>query len=200
MDLHPAKLPANYHPLEEYRVNAAFLIMSSVALTGADPAPATPAPVAPVVINGGAGCSPCGAPACCESSRPNLWDRLKARLATKKSRSCCSTSCAPACPPVCAPKPPPPPCVQACKPCPTTCEPTCSKPGLFDRLKWWWGSKKHRNGPCCDPCGGIHLAPTTPGTMPAPGTPPAPKEMPKPKTTNSTPQQLPETSLGYRPY
>ena len=99
-------------------MNAAFLIMSSAALAGADPIPPQYAP--PIVYSGGAGCSTCGAPApvadCCgKAHKVGLLDKLKARFSGfgKKSHGCGCTAepaCAPA--PVCAPAP-------ACNTCST---------------------------------------------------------------------------------
>jgi hypothetical protein len=152
-------------------VNAAFLIMSSAALVGADPAP--PPPGAPVVVNTGIGCGNCGAPSyggCCGSYKPNLLDHLRDRFA--KKHSC---ACAPACP---APKPAPALC-NTCNTCQPTCQPSCAnRPNLFDKLKSRWGTKKNCDAPCCDPCGGYHLSTTPPVTSTGPST--APQEMPKP--------------------
>jgi hypothetical protein len=173
-------------------VNAAFLIMSSAALTGADPVPVQHHPAAPVVVSPGAGYNPCCAPAptCCES-KPGLFDRFKSRFG-KKSKDCCTPACPPPCP---APCPPPAP---VCNPCDTGCAPTCNRPNLLDKMKGWWGGRKNRNGPCCDPCPppcaptcdpcagapipghpGYPAHPGIPGTPGTPSTPP--KEMPKPK-------------------
>ena len=161
-------------PKEVAAVNAAFLLMSSAALAGADPAPAAaPAAPAPVVISSGGGCSNCGVPAsdCC--SKPGLLDRIKARFG-KKSCDCAPPPCPAPCPPA--------PCKPACDPCAKS---VADRPNLFDKLKARCGMKKS-SGPCCDPCGAPHVsgcadplpadaAPVTPGT----GAPP--KEMPKPK-------------------
>lgn len=157
-------------------MNAAFLIMSTAALAGADPVPAAAAPPAPIVISGAGGCSNCGTPVTdCGGCKPSFLDKLKAKFA-KKSHDC---GCAPA--PVCTPAP-------ACAPAPCHSCPSsiADRPNLFDKLKSRWASKKH--GPCCDPCGATTVsgcatplpagaAPVTPGT----GTPP--KVMPKPADT-----------------
>ncbi len=142
-------------------VNAAFLIMTSAALAGADPAPPPPPPAAPIVVSGSAGCTNCGAATtgCCGSSKAGLFTRLKDRFG-RKSHDC---GCAPAPAPSCC----------------DTCNSGCSRPNLLDTLKARWNAKKHRNScctPCCDPCGGAQPATTQPGT----GTTP-PKEMPNPK-------------------
>ena len=100
-------------------MNAAFLIMTSAALSGADPVPTPPPPAAPVVVSTGAGCSNCGtvAPSCCGSSRVGLFDRIKSRCGGfgKRSKNC---GCAPT--PCCPPAPcyTPKPC---CTPAPAPC-------------------------------------------------------------------------------
>lgn len=150
-------------------MNAAFLLMSSAALAGADVAP-PPAP-APAVISSGAGCSNCGAPAVapcgdCGKAKIGLLDKLKARLGGlgKKSHDC-----------GCAPAPAP------CDPCATA----AARPNLLERLKGRLGHKKcHTCGPVCDPCGGaatVLSSPPVTGAPPAVANPSAPKEMPKPK-------------------
>ena len=156
-------------------MNAAFLIMSSAALAGADPTPPPAAHHAPVVVSGTGGCSNCGTPAYtsdCGGCKPSILDRLKSRFG-KKSHDCgCAPACAPA--PVCAPAP--------CNSCPTS---VASRPNLFDKLKSRWGCKKH-HGPSCDPCGATTVggcaSPLPAGAVPVtPGTAIPPKEMPKPK-------------------
>jgi hypothetical protein len=155
-------------------VNAAYLIMSSAVLVGADPAPPPPPPAAPVVVSTGAGCNNCGIPSCnpCNTcdSKPNLLDRLKAKFGRKHS-----CGCAPACPQPCAPA-----CTPAPAPCNTcnTCGSAPSRPNLLDKIKSWCGGRKKKAGPCCDPCGAYHLSPVAPATPATPGTP---QEMPKPK-------------------
>lgn len=149
-------------------MNAAFLLMTSAALAGADPAPPPPPPAAPVVVSG-AGCNNCApayAAGCCEK-KPGLLDRIKSRLGGigKKSHDC---GCAPA----------PAPCATPA-PC-NTCGGASARPNLFDTLKARWGHKKHSNcGPTCDPCGAAHIAPPVTGGTIGGTTPP--KEMPKPK-------------------
>jgi hypothetical protein len=168
-------------------VNAAFLLMSTAALTGADATP--PAAHAPVVISSGAGCSNCGTPAVsyahtgcgCAPAKVGLLDKLKAKFG-KKSHDC---GCAPA-PAVVHHAP--------CHTCPTT---IAARPNLLDKLKARMSSKKAAAcGPVCDPCGAAHLAPATPVEHPpVTGTPPkempkeTPKEMPKPK---DLPKDLPK--------
>ncbi len=185
-------------------MNAAFLIMSSAALAGADPTPAVPAaPAAPVVVSG-TGCTNCGAPAyssaCC-GSKPSILDKIKAKFGSR-SHGC---GCAPA------------PVVDTCNSCSTA----SYRPNLFDHLKARWGSKKC--GPSCastcDPCGtavGGCASPLPPGAAPAappggPTTPPKemPKETPKAKektggNVSSIPQPLPPVTgaglTGTSPY
>ncbi len=191
-------------------MNAAFLLMSTAALAGADPAPPTPAPApaAPAVVSG-SGCSNCGAPpvytgGCCEP-KMGLLDKLKSRMGGFGKKSC---GCAPA-PVSCAPAP-----------C-STCSSVANRPNLFDTLKSRMGSKKHCGGhtgcgPTCDTCGATHLMPPTGAPVPPTGTPPkempktdapkteAPKEMPKGGSTSSIPQPLPSVSgaglTGTSPY
>lgn len=207
-------------------MNAAFLIMSSAALAGADLAPPPPPHAAPIAVNGGAGCSNCGAPAvasyggscgdCCGGAKTGLMGHFKGRFG-KKSHD---HGCAPV-PSCCAPAP------AAC------CDAPCARPNLFDTLKSRWGAKHHRGSSCCntyggsaccDPCAGGYGAPVIggppmypPGAYVPPGTaiPPGPgtgntppKEMPKPKDTTkpkekgvSIPQPLPGTTVsGNSPY
>ncbi len=151
-------------------MNAAFLIMSSAALAGADPAPPAHPPAAPMVVSG-AGCNNCGAPAGCCDKKPGLLDRIKSRLGGigKKAHDC---GCAPAPAPCAAPAP--------CNTCGAA-----DRPNLFDKLKSRWGSKKSNCGPTCDPCGAAHLTPppATGGTTP-------PTEMPKPK--DEKPKETPK--------
>jgi hypothetical protein len=187
-------------------VNAAFLIMSSAALAGADPAPTPPPPAAPVVVSG-TGCSNCGAPAysgCCGSSKVSFWDRLKSRFSGfGKKRHSCECAPAPACN-TCAPAP-----VYTYAPAPAAACDTCgcgaSRPNLFDRLKERWGSKKHACGPTCDACS-ASAYPATP-VAPAPGSPTPPDKMPAPPekkpgaNASYVPQPMPGVSLvGNSPY
>ncbi|MDY3551318.1 hypothetical protein R5W24_000393 [Gemmata sp. JC717] len=167
-------------------MNAAFLLMSTAALAGADVAPPPAAP-APAVISSGAGCSNCGTPVApcndCGKTKVGLLDKLKARLGGvgKKSHDC---GCAPA--PVPAP----------CNDCVTTT--VAARPNLFDKLKSRMGHKKASAccGPVCDPCAVAPLSvvpPTpTPGTTTPPSTTP-PKEMPKPQEAPKT-QPKPKTT------
>lgn len=170
-------------------MNAAFLLMSSAALAGADPAPAAPA--APAVISTGHGCNNCGAPAtCCEKA--GLLDKIKARLGSWKHKS---HDCG------CAPAPAP-------APCHTCAKSVADRPNLLDKLKARWGKKSCGCAPACDPCGAapavVTPAPggttTPPKEMPKPKDPP--KVDPKPKGNVAIPQPLPPVAgvSGTSPY
>lgn len=137
-------------------VTAAFLLMSSAALAGADPVPVAPAAPAPAVVNSGAGCNKC-APCGCEK-KPGLLDRLKEKFG-KKSGDCCAPV------PACAP-------VKVPLPCNTCGSSAADRPNLLDKLKSRWSSKHSNCGPTCCTAGAPIIQPGT-GT--------APKEMPKPK-------------------
>lgn len=169
-------------------MNAAFLLLSSAALAGADPVPATPH--APAVISSGSGCTNCGsAPTvyaahadCGCEPKLGLFDRIKNKFG-KKSRDC---GCAPA--PVCAPEP--------CH----TCGSVADRPNLFDKIKGRLGHKKSC-GPTCEPACGPTCGPTgCAAPLPTdaqPVTPPTttlpPKEMPKPKDIQKdVPKELPK--------
>lgn len=167
-------------------MNAAFLLMSSAALAGADPAPAAPA--APAVISTGHGCNNCGAPAAC-CPKPGLLDKIKARIGAMKHKA---HHCD------CAPAPAPAP----CDPC---AKGAAHRPNLLDKLKARFAGKKHSCG--CDPCAGApaHHAPAPGGTappkeMPKPKDPP--KADPKPKGNVSIPAPLPAVAgaTGTSPY
>jgi hypothetical protein len=185
-------------------VNAAFLLVTTAWLTGADPVPvqaapamkpapaaaapgAMAAPAAPMVA--GPGCGDCGSGAseCCESAGHRFRERFKGLFACHKSCGSCET-CAPAPKPCCAPAPAPKPCCEAPAP---TCHEGCGQRlrGLF-----------HRKSCCetvatcggCDGCGAAPMvAPAPrPEPIPAPGTPA--KKMPNTKTTqNFAPESVP---------
>jgi len=164
-------------------VNATFLLLSSVWITGADatPAPVMPMPAAPVVV-GSAGCGGCGAAApsysnyssyssgscdnsCSSGPRMGLFSRMKSKLHCSKSSSC-APSCAA---PVSAPAP------VACAPVHEACAPSCGTPmftgfttsscdtgkhGLCARLH---GKFKHSGG-SCDSCTSSSYGPSSYGT------------------------------------
>jgi len=163
-------------------VNAAFLLLSSATLAGADPVPAMPAPHAPVVISSGSGCTNCApAPAvhadCGCESKMGLFDRIKSKFG-KKSHDCCAPA------PVCAPEP--------CH----TCGSVADRPNLFDKIKSRMGHKKSC-GPICEPtCGPTGCAAPLPADahpVTPPGTTIPPKEMPKPKDIpKDIPKELPK--------
>lgn len=121
-------------------MNAAFLLLTSAWMAGADPAPATPA--APAVV---AGQSCCGTSCCDDGCGRKLFNgALRARLAGLFHKDCCDpcapacpAPCAPVCKPVCPPACPPAPC---CKPAPVCCpKPVCCQPAPVCK-------------PACDPC------------------------------------------------
>ena len=169
-------------------MNAAFLMLTTAWMTGADPAPAAAAPAAPVVstsmgsCNGGYGnYGGCGSTSdCCEHQRRKLCDRLKGR---KHHNDCCEA--APACAPVHQA-----PVHYAAPAASCGCEDTCKKPGLCARLK----GKFHRHNDCCDTgygynggCGGAYG--TIGGTAePIPAAPKPATGQPMPsKPTSTTP-------------
>ena len=201
-------------------MNAAFLLMSSAALAGADasPPPAAYSP-APVVISGSGGCTNCGsaaqsysyAPASygsagdcgCDSKKPGLFSRLKGKFGGMGRKSSSDCGCAPACAPVYVPPP------STCNTCSSSAMAApASRPGLFDRLKSRCGhSKATYCGPVCDPCGGAHLSggyaagtAYTPGTPYTPGcatpgmpyTPPATGTTMPPKEMPKDPKVMPK--------
>ncbi len=163
-------------------MNAAFLLMSSAALAGADVAPpaaaprrwsSTAGPVATTARRRRA--TSCG----CETKKIGLFDKLKGKFGGFGKKSSSDCGCVPACAPVYVPPPAP------CNTCNTCSTGKADRPNLFDKLKSRLGHKKGSScGPVCDPCGAAHLTPgcATPGAPvvvpPMTGTIP-PKEMPK---------------------
>jgi len=130
-------------------MNAAFLLVTTVWLAGADPvpekapppapAPATAAPAAPAPAPC-AGCGACGS--CCES------EGFLAKLRARFHKDTCDT-CAPA--PCCAPAPKyaPAPCFTPAPKCASACD-TCDGPSLLDRIK----ARLHKDDCGCAPtCG-----------------------------------------------
>jgi hypothetical protein len=172
-------------------VNAAYLMLTTAWLAGADPVPVTPAPAAPVVaapIGGGCGggCG-CATDACCE--KEGLFARLKAKF---HKNECCEpapTCCAPK-PVCCAPKPVccPAPKPVCCAPAPTCCHaaPTCGCGCEEPRVKLWdkIKAKFHKNDCCessCSSCGcGGAAVPTAAPIEAIPAKPNAGQAMPKP--------------------
>jgi hypothetical protein len=173
-------------------VNAAYLMLTTAWLAGADPAPVAPVPAAPVVaapIGGGCGggCGGCATDACCE--KESKFAKFKAKF-HKHSDCGCEQSCAPA-PTCCAPKPvccpaPKPVCCPApaptcCHAAPVSCGCEEQRVKLWDKLK----AKFHKHNDCgcessCNSCGGAptgapaEAIPTKPSTGGAP-MPVAPK-------------------------
>jgi hypothetical protein len=105
-------------------VNAAFLLVTTAWLAGADAAPAAAAPEKPAATTlsctGGCG-------ACCDTHE-GLWTKLKGRL--HRGDECCNPCPKPACAPAPAPK---------CNPCDT-----CPKESCFSKIKGMF----HRGGNC----------------------------------------------------
>jgi hypothetical protein len=131
-------------------VNAAFVMLTTAWMAGADPAPAAAAPAAAPVVstsmgacNGGYG--GCGGISndCCDHGRQRLCDRLKGLF--KRNNCGCEAA------PTCAPAP-----VVHHAPANCGCEDHCKRERLCDRLK----AKFKRHNDCCDTgaqcgCGGI---------------------------------------------
>ncbi len=171
-------------------MTAAFLLMSSAALAGADVSPPPAAHPAPVVVSTGAGCSNCSAPSCgCSTHKVGLFDKLKSKFG-KRTSDC---GCAPV--PSCAPVYVPPP--AACNTCATS---TSARPNLLDKLKSRCGHTKASScGPTCGSArlGGGCATPGTPYVPPVTGTTPPPKEMPKdPKEVGKDPKNKPIPPKG----
>ena len=100
-------------------MNAAFLLLTSAWMAGADAAPAPAA--APATVAGSSCCGGCGTSCDTGCGRKLFTGALRARLSGLFHKDCCD-SCAPACPPApcCKPACPPAPC---CKPAPVCCKP-----------------------------------------------------------------------------
>jgi hypothetical protein len=131
-------------------VNAAYLMLTTAWMAGADPAPVAAAPAAAPVVstsmgacNGGGyvgGYGGCGGISndCCDSGRQRLCDRIKGMF-KRRGNDCCDAA------PTCAPAP-----VVHHAPAPVAncgCEDTCKRERLCDRLK---GMFKRRGNDCCD--------------------------------------------------
>jgi hypothetical protein len=182
-------------------VNALLLTacLLSADAGGAAPAAApAPAPAATTGTGCGGGCGPTCASSCDKAS---LLDRLRARFASSNSCGCekapaCGCEKAPKCKPACGTplfsKPVFHGCTTSCKD--TGCGDACDKPGLLDRLKAKFASRKHSSCDCAPACGGcgaaapagcsLPPAPTAPGSAPA--APAAPKTMPAPAPEKRT--------------
>jgi hypothetical protein len=191
-------------------VNAAFIMLTSAWLAGADPAPPAappvPVPAAPAVVATGNGCGGCGdacADACCEGHhRKKLLAGLGGKLKGRKHHGdCCEAAPAPCCAPApkpvcCAPAPAPKPVCCAPAPAPAPCGNECCEEHHRKKLLAGLGGKlknRHHHDECCDTgCGGCGtgapgVAPAMPAPYPAPV--PAPGTEPKkmPTTIGSTP-------------
>jgi len=126
-------------------VNAAFVMLTTAWMAGADPAPAAAAPAAAPVVstsmgacNGGYGCGGTSND-CCDHGRQRLCDRLKGLFSRGNNCGCEAAPVAHHAP------------AANCG-----CEDTCKRQRLCDRLKGMF--KRHND--CCDTgsqcgCGGI---------------------------------------------
>jgi len=176
-----------------YLVNAAFLLVTTAWLAGADPvaapaAPAAPATAAPAVVSSSS-CNSCGScgDACCDSGH-TLCGRLKGLFASHRHDSCgsCETCAAPA-PKCCAPAPKPccPAPAPACNSCGTSHD-SCGCGSFGGRLRGLF----HRTSSCCETtaCSDCGAAPATAPAPAGKAEPiPAPKEAPAQKMPNSAP-------------
>lgn len=139
-------------------MNAAFLLVTTAWLAGADAAPAAappapaapaagPAVIAPIAPGGscqGAGCNTCGGDcgsccdSCCDSGcgKQGLLSRLRGLCHRNKCDDCCDT-CQPACAPVAT--------CNTCNTCNTcdTCDSGCGRKHRFHRNK---------GNDCCNTC------------------------------------------------
>jgi hypothetical protein len=174
-------------------VNAAYLLLTSAWLAGADAAPAAPAPAAstPVVASGSCcgnsgGCSSCADSCGCEKVK--FWDKWKGKF--HKNDCGCQPTCGCAAPaPTCGCAAPvhhvhaAPSC--GCAPAPSCgCDDGCGKVRLWDRMK----AKFHKDCGCesscstcgggCSSCGAPAAAPTGEAVPVAPKAGEAPKKMP----------------------
>src|SRR5262245_21729813 len=135
-------------PEEELLVNAAYLLLTSAWMAGADPAPAAPAAAAPVVSTGSCcgGCSTSCGNDCC---RPSLFDRLRS---WGRRNNCCDSGCnrCNTCNTGCHTHHH----ASCCTPAPTCCAPvqSCCDNGCRSRFSFNWG----RNNCCDNGCGHHH--------------------------------------------
>ncbi len=166
-------------------MNAAFLLLTSAWLAGADPVAAPVIAPAPGACCGGAcGCCDTCDPCCCE--KESCWARFCRRFRHHDCCDSCETKCCE--PKCCAPK--------CCEPkccAPKCCEPKCCEP-CCEKESWWTrfcNRCRHHDccntcDTCCDTCGGhgtIAPMPAAPVMPPAPGAPgaapaPGPKAEP----------------------
>ncbi|MBX7105353.1 MAG: hypothetical protein K1X57_14815 [Gemmataceae bacterium] len=135
-------------------MNAAYLLLTSAWMAGADAAPVAPAAAAPVVSTGaccGGGCATSCDP-CANHCGPSLLDRVRARF---HRNDCCDSGCnAPVVHHKCCTPAPAPTCctpVKTCAPACNTCQPACDpcRP-KFQMPKFNFNF--HRNNDCCNTC------------------------------------------------
>jgi len=190
-------------------VNAAFFLLTSACLTGADPpstlspppgspaptsaAPGAPAPtathVAPAPVHSTGSCGSCRTcDSCCEHA--GLFDRIRARWSRSHDCDSCN-SCAPAT--SCCD-----PCARPClfgssrsHGCCNSCD-GCDSPGLLARFRARWS-----RGCGCEPTCGC-CAPHS-GTIVKPEQVPAPKDLPKVTDPKKLPDGSKETALPIAP-
>jgi hypothetical protein len=207
-NLSAASLMPSLTPNGGHQVNAAFLLVTTAWLTGADPAPApamTPAPAmaapAPVVVGGGNSCGSCGTSSCdsgCGCGRHHF------RGLFARHHGCGCDTCAAPAPTCCAPAPAPAPAPCCAAPAPT-CESGCGcghrHGGLLSGL-----CRHHRGCGCetaCNSCGGCDGCGTASGAPPAvmPGPAPAPgaERVPPPGTPAKKMPAAPKTTQNYTP-
>lgn len=128
-------------------MNAAYLLLTSAWMAGADAAPVAPAAAAPVVSTGsccGGGCATSCDP-CANRCGPNLFERLRSRF---HRNDCCDTGCsAPVVHHKCCTPAPAPTCCTPVKSCTPACDP-CGRRFNFN-FNW-------RRNDCCDTGCGSH--------------------------------------------
>jgi hypothetical protein len=199
-------------------VNSA-LLLATVWLAAADPAPAAPpAPAivsAPACTGGSCGggycggghcgstcCDSCYDPCCDPCCKPSLFDRLFSRF--RKNDCCCDPCCEPCCntcaPTCCAPTccaPAKTCCTSSCGSCCNTCcdpccDPCCEKKGgFFSGLFGRFRKNDCCCDPCCDPCGGYSGHYGAPAAPPAGTMPKAGEPIPPPKDGGDPGKKMP---------
>src|SRR5437762_3305123 len=130
--------PCRNRPSGDMPVNAAFLLVTTAWLAGADadaPADKAEALKASAAASTSTGCSSCNS--CCE--KESFWDRLRNKFRKSSCNECCSkpvvVSCyTKPCGKPCCEKPvcckPAKPCCEKVVCCKTTCDSCCDKPSL----------------------------------------------------------------------
>lgn len=223
---------------------SSFLLTAAIAL-GADPVPAPAAPAPAAITVSGTGCNGCGAAPVtwggsyaavpsvmgCDPCAPRagLFDRLRARLASRPrlfGNNACAPACAPACDPCAsAPAPVVAP-AQACG-CghpvftgfTTSCTDPCERQGLLARLRAKFRGGRTCDaqaaplaGGCCDSSvagfpttgctssfGTVLTPPPTTGTTPTPDKMPAPTTPPAPMPPADPKKDEPKKELSAAP-